>query len=116
MQRQTHPPLPPFWANDVEKWFKQAEEQFRLSNVHLDDAKYALIRQELPEEVVRLLWDQLYINRPTENMYETLKTGVIRVTTILTDQEKEEGLLPGIDIDVKGEMLLKTGWQQEHYE
>lgn len=114
MQRETQPPLPPFWETDVLKWFQQAEELFRLSNVHLDDAKYALVRPRLPNYVERLLWNLLYINKPTENLYETLKNEVIRVTTIVAEEEKT--LMPGITLEERGDALLQTGRQKQYHE
>lgn len=69
--------LPPFWPEDPEVWFAQAEAQFHISGIKDDTTKFYQVIAQLENRYARELKD-LIKNPPTENKYEKLKTQLIK--------------------------------------
>lgn len=76
--------LPPFWPNDPELWFAQAENQFLVANITSDATKYSYIAGNLEAQYAAEVRDVL-TNPPAINRYEKLKTELIR--RLSTSQE-----------------------------
>ena len=72
--------LPPFWPNDPILWFAQVEAQFTTRNITSQARKFAYIISTLQPEITQEIRDIL-INPPAENLYDTLKTELIKCTS-----------------------------------
>ncbi|XP_076661110.1 uncharacterized protein LOC143364948 [Halictus rubicundus] len=69
--------IPPFWEKNPRIWFQQLESQFVLSGITQDVTKYHYVTANLENKYADVVVD--YIGSPPEsNMYETLKTELIR--------------------------------------
>ncbi|XP_071504495.1 uncharacterized protein [Diadema antillarum] len=87
--------LPPFWANDPQIWFAQAEAQFSTRGISKEETKYAYVIAALSPEVAQDVRD-LIVNPPSANQYTKLKQTLIarmseseqrRVKRLLTEEE-----------------------------
>ena len=65
--------LPPFWINNPEAWFIQAEAQFTLSRITTSSTMYSHVVAQLPPDVISKTIDCLKAANAAENKYETLK-------------------------------------------
>ncbi len=69
--------LPSFWTTQPEVWFKQAEAQFAIRNIAVDNTKYAYILAALDQDTASLVLD-LLSNPPEESKYEAIKGRLLR--------------------------------------
>ena len=76
--------LPPFWRNDPEVWFAQAEAQFAMRSITAEETKYHHVIAALPAEVAQDVRDVL-INPPKTEPYTTLKE---KLTARMTESEQ----------------------------
>ena len=99
--------LPPFWADQSDIWFAQAEAQFALRNITSSLTKYYHVTTTLPQEIATSVLDILR-SPPTENPYETLKKRLVQ-TFNATDYQRAEQLtsLPGLG-DRKPSQLMNS--------
>jgi len=82
--------LPPFWAENPAIWFIQAETQFVLRNITVDETKYYHIVSALDHATARRLLDLLQ-NPPAVDKYATLKARLVS-TFSLTRQQRAAAL------------------------
>ena len=68
--------LPTFWASQPEVWFAQAEAQFRLRKIEVDETKYYYVIAALDQETAARLMD-LICQPPEDDKYETLKNRLV---------------------------------------
>ncbi|XP_041461766.1 uncharacterized protein LOC121413071 [Lytechinus variegatus] len=98
--------LPPFWRNDPEVWFAQAEAQFATRNIVVESTKYSYVIATLPPEVAQDIRDVL-INPPVSEPYTTLKKKIIARTTE-SEQRRVQMLLTEEELgDRKPSQLLR---------
>lgn len=96
---------PPFWCNDPLLWFKQMESQFFMAGVTQDTTKFHTIVASIESSILSKVND-IIINPPKTDMYETLKD---RLINSFTDSEEKRlrRLLNDVEIGGKkpSEML-----------
>ena len=98
--------LPPFWRNDPEVWFAQAEAQFATRNITAESTKYSHVIATLPTEVAQDVRDIL-INPPSTDPYTTLRKKLIARTTE-SEQRRVQMLLTEEELgDRKPSQLLR---------
>ena len=99
--------LPPFWPDQSDVWFAQAEAQFALRNVTVSLTKFYHVTTTLPQEITTSVIDILRSSL-TENLYETLKKRLVKTFTS-TEHQRVEQLtsLPGLG-DRKPSQLMNT--------
>lgn len=68
--------LPVFWAAQPKVWFAQAEAQFVLRGISVDDTKYYHLLAALDQDTAKRVADLIY-NPPDLNKYESLKTRLL---------------------------------------
>lgn len=64
--------LPPFWSEDPDCWFAQAEAQFQLSGIKEDSTKFNLVVTQLDNRYAREV-KELIKKPPANDKYEKLK-------------------------------------------
>lgn len=69
--------IPPFWEDDPETWFGQADAQFHLRKVVESLTKFYHVISLLPQKVAISVKD-LSRNPPTKDPYETLKKRLLQ--------------------------------------
>ena len=69
--------LPTFWTSQPQVWFQQAEAQFTIRNITVDQTKYAYTVAALDQDTAGRLLDLLRAP-PAENKYEAIKTRLTR--------------------------------------
>lgn len=69
--------IPPFWEKNPRIWFQQLESQFVLSGITQDATKYHYVTANLENKYADVVVD-IIGNPPAADMYETLKTELIR--------------------------------------
>ena len=66
--------LPPFWTAEPSLWFRQAESSFRRLNITASFAKYDLVLEALPQDVIISIRDLVTtITESTHMPYQQLK-------------------------------------------
>ena len=66
--------LPPFWTAEPSLWFRQAESSFRRLNITASFAKYDLVLEALPQDVIISIRDLVNtITESTHMPYQQLK-------------------------------------------
>lgn len=65
--------LPTFWTAQPEVWFAQAEAQFNLRGITVDETKYYYVLAALDQETATRVLD-LISQPPDDNKYQALKT------------------------------------------
>ena len=66
--------LPPFWTVEPSLWFRQAESSFCLLNIIASFAKYDLVLEALPQDVIISIRDLVNTITETSHMpYQHLK-------------------------------------------
>ena len=66
--------LPPFWTVEPSLWFRQAESSFRRLNITASFAKYDLVLEALPQDVIISIRDLVNtITESTHMPYQQLK-------------------------------------------
>ncbi|XP_077546323.1 uncharacterized protein LOC144158974 [Haemaphysalis longicornis] len=78
--------LPPFWADSPEVWFAQVEAQFSLARITQDRTRYDYVVAHLDARYANEVRDIL-ANPPTDNLYEHLKTALIRRLPLSEEQK-----------------------------
>ncbi|XP_077553167.1 uncharacterized protein LOC144167908 [Haemaphysalis longicornis] len=78
--------LPPFWADSPEVWFAQVEAQFSLARITQDRTRYDYVVAHLDARYANEVRDIL-ANPPTDNLYEHLKTALIRRFSLSEEQK-----------------------------
>lgn len=78
--------LPPFWADSPEVWFAQVEAQFSLARITQDRTRYDYVVAHLDARYANEVRDIL-ANPPTDNLYEHLKTALIRRLSLSEEQK-----------------------------
>lgn len=78
--------LPPFWADDPEVWFAQAEAQFTVSGVKDDSTKFAMVVSQLDHRYAKEIKDVIK-NPPAVNKYDTVKNELIKRLSISREQQ-----------------------------
>lgn len=68
--------LPAFWANQPKVWFAQAEAQFILRGVTVDETKYYYLVAALDQETAKRVVD-IISDPPASNKYESLKSRLL---------------------------------------
>ena len=100
--------LPTFWTHQPRVWFAQAEAQFRLREITVDDTKYSYLLAALPEEVaVRALdFIESMAHSESGSKYEDLKSRLLGTFTP-SDYERAGMLINGPDLgDDKPSVLM----------
>ena len=69
--------LPIFWTSQPQVWFQQAEAQFTIRNITVDNTKYAYVVAALDQDTASRLLDLLR-NPPVESRYNTIKARLIQ--------------------------------------
>lgn len=88
--------LPPFWSNNPQIWFYQAEAQFNIYKISSDSTKYFLIISVLPPNISDNIIDILS-NPPKENKYVMLKNALLERRS-LSEEKRLEKLLEREDL------------------
>ena len=83
--------LPTFWTSQPQVWVQQAEAQFTIRNITVDQTKYAYTVVALDQDTAGRLLDILRAP-PAENKYEAIKTRLMR-TFGLTHRVRDNRLL-----------------------
>src|SRR5580765_8436785 len=78
--------IPPFWPEDPELWFAQAEGQFAICNIEDDNVKYAHVLSRIEPKQAREIKDVI-THPPKEKKYETLKKALIQRLTDSREQQ-----------------------------
>ena len=76
--------LPPFWRDQTDLWFIQAEAQFTIKGITVESTKFA--------HIVTMLDSQDILQTPGDTPYTTLKNRLTGVFAI-TDDEKADRIL-----------------------
>ena len=69
--------LPIFWTSQPQVWFQQAEAQFTIRNITVDNTKYAYVVAALDQDTASRLLDLLR-KPPVESRYNTIKARLIQ--------------------------------------
>ncbi|CAK9829635.1 hypothetical protein ANTRET_LOCUS6938 [Anthophora retusa] len=69
--------IPPFWEKNPTLWFRQVESQFALSGITQDATKYHYVSANLENRYADVVGD-IISNPPASEMYETIKSELIR--------------------------------------
>ncbi len=69
--------LPTFWNTQPEVMFKQAETQFAIRNITVDNTKYAYIVAALDQDMASRVLD-LLSNPPVESKYDAIKAHLLQ--------------------------------------
>lgn len=78
--------LPPFWPEDPEVWFVQAEAQFQISRVKEDTTKFYHVIAQLDQRYIREIKD-IVRNPPTTGKYEKLKQELTKRLSISREHQ-----------------------------
>ena len=69
--------LPISWTSQPQVWFQQAEAQFTILSITVDNTKYAYVVAALDQDTASRLLD-LLSNPPVESRYNTIKARLIQ--------------------------------------
>jgi len=100
--------LPPFWAHQPEVWFAQAEAQFELRGITVDNTKYAYLVSALPEDVAVRVLDYIksMVGSAATTKYQGLRDRLLGTFT-LSDYERAGLLIDGPNLgDEKPSALM----------
>ena len=89
--------LPPFWSDEPDIWFAQAESQFTLRGIVAEDTKFHHVVAALDGQTARRVGDLL--RTPPADPYATLKKRLLS-TFALSERERAARLL---DLDELGD-------------
>lgn len=78
--------LPPFWPEDPEVWFVQAEAQFQISGVKEDTTKFYHVISQLDQKYIKEIKD-IVKNPPTTGKYEKLKQELTKRLSISREHQ-----------------------------
>ncbi|XP_049522567.1 uncharacterized protein LOC125945053 [Dermacentor silvarum] len=78
--------LPPLWVYSPKVWFAQVEAQFSLARITQDRTRYDYVVAHLDARYANEVRDIL-ANPPTANLYEHLKTALIRRLSLSEEQK-----------------------------
>lgn len=102
--------LPPYWPNDPALWFTQVEAQFTTRGITADATKFAYVVGSLQPEVAQEVRDIL-LNPPTDDLYKTLKTAIVKRTSD-SDQKRLHQLLTAEELGDRKPTQLYRRMQQ----
>ena len=83
--------LPPFWPDKVKLWFAQAEAQFVIRGITVEQTRFAHVVSMLDSKSAEFAMD-IIENPPTDDPYITLKKRLTGAFAI-SDDEKAARLL-----------------------
>lgn len=83
--------LPPFWPEDAELWFIQAESQFAIRGISQDDTRFHYVVGALDQASAKRCKDLLR-SPPTSGKYQALKDSLLQ-TFELTEYERAHRIL-----------------------
>lgn len=83
--------LPPFWPDDPEIWFGQAEAQFHVSGIKDDATKFYSVVAQLDHRYAREI-KNLIKNPPPTNKYLKLKTELTKCLSVSRQQQITQAL------------------------
>ena len=69
--------LPPLWTPQPQVWFQQAEAQFTICGITVDENKYSYMVVALDQDTARQLLD-LLLWAPTKDKYMTIKAHLLK--------------------------------------
>lgn len=75
------PKIPPFWANDPEKWFATVEASFQVAKITDDTTKFHIILANADTAILSHIKD-LIRNPPKNGKFDALKERVLNVFSI----------------------------------
>lgn len=78
--------LPPFWPEDPEVWFVQAEAQFQISGIREDTTKFYHVISQLDQRYIREVKD-IVKNPPATDKYEKLKQELTKRLSISREHQ-----------------------------
>lgn len=78
--------LPPFWPEDPEVWFVQAEAQFQISGVKEDTTKFYHVISQLEQKYIKEIKD-IVKNPPATGKYEKLKQELTKRLSISREHQ-----------------------------
>lgn len=81
--------LPPFWADDPEVWFGQAEAHFVVSGIKDDSTKFYAIVAQLDHRYAKEIRN-LIKNPPATDKYLKLKTELTKCLSVSREQQIRE--------------------------
>ena len=102
--------LTPYWPNDPALWFTQVEAQFTTRGITADATKFAYVVGSLQPEVAQEVRDIL-LNPPTDDLYKTLKTAIVKRTSD-SDQKRLHQLLTAEELGDRKPTQLYRRMQQ----
>lgn len=78
--------LPPFWPEDPEVWFVQAEAQFLISGIKEDTTKFYQVISQLDQRYIKEIKDVVK-NPPPTGKYEKLKLELTKRLSISRERQ-----------------------------
>lgn len=81
--------LPPFWPEEPDIWFAQADAQFRVSGIKDEATKFYYVIAQLEHRYAREVKD-LITSPPKDNMYEKLKQELIKRLSVSREQRMRQ--------------------------
>lgn len=78
--------LPPFWPEDPEVWFTQAESHFHVSGIKDDATKFHIILSQLDQRYAKEIKDVIQ-SPPKTDKYNKLKSELIKRLSISREQQ-----------------------------
>lgn len=88
--------LPPFWREQPELWFTQAEAQFVISGITVDETKYYTVIATVESDILSQISD-IVSNPPAADKYKTIKDRLIKRFAD-SEQKKLKKLLSEISL------------------
>ena len=83
--------LPTFWPDNPKSWFIQAEAEFSLRKITVEDTKYSHVVAALNPQIASRC-TSILVKKPTENPYAYLKEALINRYQ-LSEEERADRLL-----------------------
>lgn len=108
--------LPVFWKTSPNVWFAQAEAQFGIRNITIDQTKYNYVVAAL-DEIAANRMAHVILHPPTEGTYEQLKTALLACYDFTEEEaasklEDLDGLGDRRPSDMLAHMLMLNGNNQ----
>lgn len=84
--------IPPFWPEEPDIWFAQVEGQFTLAGITSQQTKFNFVISQLDNRYSREVKD-IIINPPTSEMYDKLKSELIKRLTASNEKKLKQLLM-----------------------
>ncbi|KAJ2947652.1 hypothetical protein O0L34_g17455 [Tuta absoluta] len=84
--------IPTFWPEKPALWFAQVEGNFALSKITKDETKFNYVISQLDQRYAAEVED-IIVAPPKENLYETLKTQLIKRLSASREKEIQQLLM-----------------------